>query len=150
MNLSDIIKGLFNHTSTKSEIDLSQPVFYGKQFRQNNYDREIDEGMSSGLERYITLDVTDLSEKQLSLLINTVVDKTQDFSLCKMVQVAGFKNDEKKYLAISGESHRLYSNSVKSSMHDRLKSVFSEFPVTDIVEFIPVPINSAYTPTNLG
>ena len=46
------------------DIDYSQGIFFANQLGQSEYDREIDGGMSSGMIRYATLDVTVLSEDQ--------------------------------------------------------------------------------------
>jgi len=147
MALSDIINKLLG---IKSNIDLSQPIFYGQKFQQNHYDREIDEGMSSGVTRYVTLDVTSLSKKQLNNIITECVEKAQNFDLCKMVQVAGFTKENKRYLIVSGESHALFSGATKDAMQERLKPIIDSYALMYLNEFISAPVTVPYEPTNLG
>ena len=133
------------------EIDLSQPLFFAEQFLQKSYDREIDEGLSSGLRRYATLDVTKLSEKQVRQTIKGLIKDAEDFDLCKLVQVAGFNKEDKRYLTVSGESHASFQDSTKNLMLDKIKLVTDKLPVEyEKAHITPPTQEEPYQPTNLG
>jgi len=136
---------------TDSKIDLSQPVFFGKQLRQAGYDREIDEGMSSGMRRYATLDITALSERQTKKIIKRMVGAAKDFNLCKLVQVGGFTREGRRYLTVSGESHTLYQNPVKNLMLERIMPLVDKLPIEYVESCISPPVQGQpYQPINLG
>ncbi len=134
-----------------SKMNLSQPLFFAKQFLQSDYDREIDEGMSSGMRRYATLDVTKLSKKQVKQTILRLVEDAEDFNLCKLIQVAGFNKKDKRYLTVSGESHALFKESARDLMLDRIKHVAGKLPVKYLDTHVTPPTQEEqYKPTNLG
>ncbi|MCK5149564.1 hypothetical protein KAJ87_01415 [Candidatus Pacearchaeota archaeon] len=143
-----LLKKLFEKNP---KIDFSQSIFFVRQFRQKNYDREIDEGMSSGMKRYATLDVTKLSKKQARQVIGELIEEVQDFSLCKLVQLAGFTKKDKRYLILSGESHIFYEKSTKDVILNRMKSTTKELPVEYLKAHVtPLIQGELYKPTNLG
>lgn len=136
----------------KLDIDYSQPIFFAEQLMQNEYDREIDEGLSSGLRRYATLDVTCLSEKQVAGVLEKLITEVDNFNVCKVVQVAGFNKDNKRYLVVSGESHTLFQKEARDLMLNRIRNATKELPsikyIDDYVE--PPEEGEPYQPINLG
>jgi len=97
------------------------------------------------------LDVTKLSEKQVKQVIKGLVDEAQDFNLCKLVQVTGFNKENKRYLAVSGESHAMWQGSTKNEMLDSIRSVTGELPVEYVKSYIKPPTQGEpYQTTNLG
>jgi hypothetical protein len=121
------------------KIDFSRPVFFAEQFRQKGYDLEIDEGMSSGMKRYVTLDVTELSEGQVGQLIGRLRGEAQDFSLCKLVRIAGFVRGDKRYLIVSGESHEFYQVPARDTMLDKIRPVTEGLPVEYVEAYVAPP-----------
>jgi len=135
--------------------------FYAETFQQSGYDREIDEGMSSGMRRLVTIDVTELDNKEIEQILDIVSDEARDYSLCKQVQVAGFYAEgsdggEKKYVAVSGESHYYYQGSTASMYKDHVNEKLFEFNenhehhVAYQNGFVPIPNAQSYTPLDLG
>ncbi len=143
-----LLKRLFKKSE---EVDYSQPMFFAKQLNQTGYDPEIDEGMSSGMRRYVTLDVTKLSEKQVSGLLEKLVREATDFHLCKLVQVSGFNKEGRRYVTVSGESHRIWQISVKNAMLEKLTDITDKLPVEYVEAHIDPPVQGGqHQLTNLG
>lgn len=135
----------------KLQIDYSQAIFFAEQLRPKGYDREIDEGMSSGLIRYATLDATKLSEKQTTSTLEKLVNEAKDFDMCKLVQVAGFNKDNKRYLIVSGESHISFARDARDMMLETIKKEVGKLPVEYVKDHITPPVaGEPYKPTNLG
>jgi len=134
---------------TTRKIDYAQPLFFSEQIRQTGYDREIDEGCSA-YARLVTLDVSDLTEKQTSRAIRDLVEATSDFDLCKLVQIEGFNYEGKRYLTIHGETHSLWQGSTIISMQRRVERTIEGRSIT-FVNHVPMPSQTApHNPVNLG
>lgn len=135
----------------QEKIDLSQQIFLGKKFKQENYDREIDEGMSSDLVRYVTLDITNLAEGEAIQLINGLEKRAQNFGMCKIVQVGGFNKKGRRYLIVSGESHMYVVGPTRDMMLDNVKELTDKLPVEYINDHITPPVQEeSYETINLG
>lgn len=109
--------------------DYKSTIFFAEILSQDSYDREIDEGMSSGMRRYVTLDITALSNKATTSLLESIVGQASDFGMCKAVQVAAFKKEDKRYLAVSGESHALYQREARDVMLEEIGRLWDGLPV---------------------
>jgi len=120
------------------KIDYSQPEFFSERIRQTGYDRELDE-FPSKFVRLVTLDVSDLTEKQTNRAIIDLVKVTSDFDLCKLVQVVGFYNEGKKYLAIGGECHYAWQGSTKKSMQRKVERIIGDRPIKFVDAHILMP-----------
>ena len=139
--------------SNVRRIDYSEPIFFVDRFRQTGYDRELDEGMSSGMRRYATLDVTEVPEKDLGNLIKGIKTGLSDFNLCKLVQVAGFNKDGRRYIIVSGEGHAMCEGSTKEYALKRIVPLTEGLSLEYITAHITPPPEGeteTYTPTNLG
>lgn len=135
----------------KLNPDYQQEIFFAERLNQTGYDREIDEGMSSGMRRYATLDVTSLNERQITGLLEGLLDQTEDFKMCKLIQVAGFNKEGARYLTISGESHAMYQGSARDMMLERVRSITTKLPVKYAeANVTPPEQGKPYQPTNLG
>ncbi len=144
------IPGVGSEAAPKTNYD--SPAFLAEQFRQTNYDREIDEGMSSGMRRLVTLDVTGVSDGDMNSLIRSMRGKCKDFNLCKQLQLAGFNTGGHRYLAVSGESHMFYQGSSSSMFTDRVAGA-AQAAGAKSVGYVAMPAantTDSYEPTNLG
>jgi hypothetical protein len=112
--------------------DYESTIFFAEVLLQDGYDLEIDEGMSSKMKRYLTLDVTALSNKATTSLLERIVEQASDFGMCKAVQVAAFKNSSRKYLAVSGESHILYQTAARDVMLEMISPLWEGLPVKTV------------------
>ncbi len=134
-----------------SRKTYSQPVFFSEQIMQKRYDMEIDEGMSSGMKRYVTLDVTELSKRQVKGVLEDLLVEFEDFSVCKIVQIAGFNKNNKRYIIVSGESHFYFVKSTQELALGVVDRVVDGLPVRYIDEYVPLPVKGEpYKPINLG
>jgi hypothetical protein len=123
------------------QADFSEPIFFAQQIRQDNFDIEINEGMSSGIRRYATLDASDLSEEEIKQVIGKLVRAVHGFNMCKLVQVAGFTKDvDRRYIVVSGESHEFYQTSAKNMLRDMIAPILEEFPVEYVEAHIEPPV----------
>ena len=68
-------------------LDFSKSVFLGQVLSQEGYDREIDEGMSSGMKRYVTLDITALSEEQAAGVLESMVSAKERSNLKELARL---------------------------------------------------------------
>ena len=124
----------------KKKIDFTKDLFYTAKLYQFDYDREIDEGFASNMSRYVTLDITDITEKEAIKLARMLKKKYSDFDLCSVVQINGLnKPSGKKYLIISGINHHLYSYDIKSLIVDFCSELTKNTKVKLINEHITVP-----------
>ncbi len=135
----------------KSKIDLTQQVFFGERYLQESYDREIDEGCSSGLNRYATIDITSVPKSQAIGLLEQIVEEAKDFSVCKLTQVGGFNKDGKRYITVSGESHYVVSGTARDMLVNKIREYTNGLPVVYVQEHITLPIEGKpYEPVDLG
>lgn len=123
----------------KPKIDFSLPVFCNELLEQIGYDIEINRKFSSGMKRYATLDVTNLSDRQIRKVIGGIVREAEDFNICKLVQVGGFTKDDKRYIIVSGESHANYQTSTKNMMLDQMRLVTGGLPVEYVETHVTPP-----------
>lgn len=121
----------------------SDGIFFIKNLKQNRYDIEIDEGFSSGLVRYNTLDITGKNKLISYYIANKIADKFTNYNLCKQVEVVGFNLNDKKYITISGESHFLYIGEAKHYANKDIKKIMENFKIKSIDEYIKTPNNSS-------
>ncbi|MDP7080740.1 MAG: hypothetical protein QF415_12670 [Candidatus Undinarchaeales archaeon] len=155
--LGNLLIGRQGH---KGLLDWDQdPYFFGERFDMHGYDREIDEGRSSGMVRFATLDVSELTPDEIEDVLDIAADGVRGYSLCKQAQVMGFYGEtgrEQKYIAISGECHSMWQGAVAENvvehMNGRLHSFnqHHEHQASYVNEFIPNPSDRTYTPTDLG
>ncbi|PIN72366.1 hypothetical protein COV21_02415, partial [Candidatus Woesearchaeota archaeon CG10_big_fil_rev_8_21_14_0_10_45_5] len=126
MGVINSLEQLVNKLMGRNKVNyddgrLRDGVFYAIQLKQHDYDHEIDEGLSSGLKRYVTLDLSELSRFQKNEVINGIVRAVKNYDLCKLVQVAGFNKAGKSYVIVSGESHYLYQRAAQDGILNRIK-----------------------------
>jgi hypothetical protein len=148
-NLMDKMKG---HGDANWAGSMDAPVFYSEMYRQRGYDREIDEGMSSGMRRLTTVDVTGMPEKDVKRLIDKIGKEASDFNICKQIQVAGFNSGGHRYLSVSGESHMFYQGSSSSYFTDRVRPHLNGTDAK-LVGYVGMPqqyTTDRYEPVNLG
>lgn len=155
--LGNLLIGRQGH---KGLLDWDQdPYFFGERFEMHGYDREIDEGMSSGMRRFATLDVSELTPDEIEDVLDIAADGVRGYSMCKQAQVMGFYGEggrEQKYIAVSGECHSRFQGAVAENVIERMNGRFygfnqsHEHQVSYVNEFIPNPSDRTYTPTDLG
>ncbi|MCX6709471.1 MAG: hypothetical protein NTV63_00745 [Candidatus Woesearchaeota archaeon] len=119
--------------------DYRKPVFLANLYPQSNYDMEIDEGWSSGMRRYATIDVSALSKNQIESVLERIIKEAEDFSVCKSVQVSGFNKSRKRYLAVSGESHLRYQVDIRDLMLEQLYIITENLPVKYLDSYVEPP-----------
>ena len=134
----------------KPSFDFSKPVFYEKIIRYSSYDPEIDEGMSSGLRRYMTLDVSNLEKDEIARIVEGLVKEAMNFNLCKLMQVAGFSKKDKRYIIVSGESHERMQCYASRIIIDKTKKYIEGLPVKYVRDYVAPPEGEPYEPTNKG
>ena len=148
-NLFSSITRVFTGAPKISDYDA--PAFYANTIGQSGYDREIDEGMSSGMRRYATLDVSQLSEAEVGSLIGGLERGARGFNLCKQIQVAGFNAGGKRYVAVSGESHLYFQGSAAKSFEKVALNAAAGLNVRSVgYVALPTTESDVYEPVNLG
>ena len=135
-----------------SKGKYSAPAFLSEMHRQSGYDREIDEGMSSGMRRLATINVTGLTDGELGKVIKGLRRESKDFNLCKQIQLAGFNTKGQRFIAVSGESHMFYQGSSSEYFTNRAKKATTG-TAAQFVDYVAFPTQSStdtYEPVNLG
>ena len=120
-------------------MNITKETFYVTILKQKHYDREIDEGMSSGMRRYITLDISKLSKKEVKKLLSGFEKKFSDFDICKLVQIGGFNINDKRYITVSGECHIFFQSACQKATQEVVEKIVKDKTVQFVTEFIPPP-----------
>ena len=131
-------------------VDYSQTVFFQRRIRQSNYDREIDEGRSSDLIPLTTVDVTDLSKRQVRVFLSDLLRDVNDFDFCKFVDVVGYSAEDAKYFTISGETHAHFVPDTRELMRTRVRKIVGDRPVKLVESPVQMPLGMPYRQINLG
>ena len=124
----------------------------------SGYDREIDEGCSSGMVRFATLDVTGFTNDEIEDILDIAADGIRGYNLCKQGQVAGFHSADRShtYVAVSGEAHHMWAGAVAENVIERMNGRLYSFnqshenQVSYVNEHVDIPTHMTYTPTDLG
>lgn len=132
-------------------MNITKETFYINTLRQEHYDREIDEGMSSGMRRYVTLDISKLSKRDIKKILSKFKKIFSNFDICKLVQIGGFNIDGKRYLTISGECHTLFQSSCQKATQEDVEKIVKDKNALFVTEFIPPPGKTEkHVSVNLG
>ena len=112
---------------------------------QRHYDLEIEEGMSSGLVRFVTVDVTHVFFFTRWLFWVKLVQYIQDFNMCRYTLLMDVTIKGKRYFVFDGECHLLYSHSTTSIADEHVKLVMPQ--TAKVVKYIRVkaPQGISYT-----
>ena len=85
------------------------------------------------MKRYLTLDVTHLSEDGLSKFLNNVTNEIGHSDYCRAVEVQAYGLFNRKYVEIKGETDYLYENLGKQVICGIVSKVVYEFPSVEYV-----------------
>ena len=128
----------------KKTVKLPDGGILTEHYKQIGYDREIDEGCASGMTRFLTLDITNISELGYKMLKKYMKNTFKDYNLCKFIQVAVFNKDNKRYLTVSGITHLMYTGVTAQTIQEdfiltaqRSKAYEN---VKIVYNFIPIPV----------